>query len=375
MKVVMVTNGSLFHQAYLSSCFSRIPGVTYHCIVSTPIEHSSQKMRLSAELDFNFSIIVASKSKELWDYSRKLIQEADICIVGAENHAILEGIDRVYFRYSEHLFKTRFWYLNPRTYLRFPKMRLLYGREAKNSWLLCASSHAKFDFNFYGLYRDRCLKFGYFPQANAGRKIVNKNFPQSKDDELKIVFAGRSIDWKHPEIAFYATEKLESLGVNCSLTFVSLPNKLRDRICHKYRRLISSGKVEIIDELAPKDLMDIFADSHLFIFPSDNGEGFGATLYEAMSSEMAVIANKKAGATDLLVRDYDNGFVYKNKKQLDSILEAIASNPTSLKRVAEQAKHFIDEDYNAIKAANNLVNFVKSGYKETYRPIEPVSKV
>lgn len=375
MKVVMVTNGNLFHQGYLSSSFLKIPGVTYHCIISTPIEHTSQKMRLSTSLDFNFPIVIASKSKELWDFSRKLIEEADICIVGAENHAILEGIDRVYFRYSEHLFKTKFWYLNPKTYLRYPKMRIAYGHEAKKSWLLCASSRAKFDFNFYGLYKCRCLKFGYFPQANVGHPILDKHFPISKSDELKIVFAGRSIEWKHPEVAFYVAEKLMLLGVNCNLTFISLPSKLRNRVCHKYRKIISSGKAKIIDELSPKELMKVFADSHLFIFPSDNGEGFGATLYEAMSSKMAVIANKKAGSTDLLVKNESSGFVYKNKKQLDSILRVIASNPGALQKVAEEAKRFIDEKYSATKAAKNLVDFVRSGYKTVFPTSEPVAKL
>lgn len=156
-----------------------------------------------------------------WNEASNLIMESDICLVGSENPDLLKGISRVYFRYSEHIFKTPFWYLNPKTYLRFPKIRHSYIKEAKNGWLLCASSHAKFDYNFYGLYKNRCLRFGYFPRANVEVDLSGKKFPFSKKDELHIVYVGRSVRWKHPEKAFYFTERLLSLGVNCKLTFVS----------------------------------------------------------------------------------------------------------------------------------------------------------
>lgn len=375
MKVVFVTNGNLFHQSYLSSCLNSIPDVDYYCVESTPILVNGQKARLSRSFSYDFKIIKAYETSGDWEKARELIRDSDLCIVGSENPAILKGIDRVYLRYAEHIFRTKCWFLNPKTYLRFPKMWYRFKWQSSKSWLLCASSHAKFDFNFYGLYQHKCLKFGYFPKANVGLSLKDKSFPQSKKDELKIVFAGRSMKLKHPEIAFYVLRKMLSKGVNCKLTFVSQPSEFRSKILKKYKSLVKTNLVTIVDELAPSDLMKLFSNSHLFIFPSDNGEGFGATLYEAMSSRMAVIANRLAGSTNLLIGQSDRGFVYSSKKELDSIISKIANNLGILDRIATAAKTFIEEKYNAKVAAKNLVEFAKSGYTRDFPKDEPLSKL
>ena len=380
MKIVFVTNDITFHQSYLASCINSIQGVEYTYICSSPLDKNEQKMRLSVNEHYDFKILVAVPNTKEWDEARKLICESDVCLVGSENHAILKGIDRVYLRYSEHIFKTPLWYLNPKTYLRFPKMLYSYRKEARKGWLLCASSHTKFDFNFYHLYRNRCLKFGYFPKANLESDLSTKKFPSEKEEELKIVFAGRCIKWKHPEKAFYLTERLLALGVNCKLVFVSHTDgangeKLLNKIKSKYSSLISSGRVRLIDEMPYKDLMALFAKAHIFIFPSDNGEGFGATLYEGMSSKMVVIANKKAGSTNLLVKNGINGFSYTSKRELDQIISYISGNIRCLEPTATNAKKFIDSKYSARVAAQNLIEFAKSGYTKLLPSDEPLSKL
>lgn len=377
MHIILLTNSVLLHQLYLCNAFSSEPGVDFTLIISVPPAGlSNQKSRLLGNSgSFDFNIIRSYESDAERTRAIELIKEADICIVGAEDHSLLDGIKRPYFRYSEHINKHNYWYLYPKSYLRIPKMYLRYRNEQKGSYLLCASYYSKRDFNMYGLYRHRCLRFGYFPQGNIGNPLADKQFPISKKDELKLVFVGRSISWKHPDISFYALRKLRSKGVNCSLTFISLPSNLRKRILKKYRQEIDEGLVKVYDELPPKDIMSIFAESHLFIFSSNQGEGFGATLYEAMTSKVAVIANAKAGGTNLLVKDGENGFVYKTKRQLDGILDNIAENLSVLEKVASGAKKFTEEKYNAKVAAHNLAEFVKSGYTKSFPDDEPISKL
>ena len=377
MLIVLLTNSVLFHQWYLCSAFSQEPCVEFKLIVSLPpVGAENQKNRLlGSNTIFNFDVVRSYENDAERARALEFIKQADICIVGAEDHSLLKGIKRPFFRYSEHINKNNHWYLCPRAFLRIPKMYWRYRNEQKGSFLLCASYYAKRDFNLCGLYRNHCLKFGYFPQGNIGNPLINKKFPVNKQDELKLVFVGRSIHWKHPDISFYALRRLRSKGLNCSLTFISLPSKLRERITKKYKQEIDEGLVKVYDELPPKDIMSIFAESHLFIFSSDQGEGFGATLYEAMTSKVTVIANAKAGATNLLVKNGENGFVYKTKRQLDKILDNIADDPSILEKVASGAKQFTEEKYNAKVAAHNLVEFVKSGYTISFSDDEPIAKL
>ena len=377
MLVILVTNSVLIHQYYLCKALTKEPDIDFKLIVSEPPANlSNQKTRLFDNcLHFNFDIIRSYESDAERTRAIELIKEADMCIFGAEDHSLLKGIKRPCFRYSEHFNKWNLWFFHPKTFLRIPKMYRRYRNEQQGSFLLCASYYAKRDFNLCGLYRNHCLKFGYFPQGNIENSLTNKKFPVSKQDELKLVFVGRSINWKHPDISFYALRKLRAKGLNCSLTFISLPSKLRERIFKKYKQEIDGGFVKVYDELPPKNIMSIFAESHLFIFSSDQGEGFGATLYEAMTSKVAVIANARAGATNLLAKDGENGFVYKTKRQLDGILDNIAENPSILEKVASGAKQFTEEKYNAKVAAHNLVEFVRSGCTKSFPDDEPISKL
>ena len=377
MLVVFVTNSIILHQYFLAKSFVHEPDVIFKLIVSVKAaDCDEQKLRLFNLNDgLDIEVVYSYKNSEEREKAIRLIKSSDVCIVGSEDRSLLEGIRRQYFRYSEHFNKWNLWFFHPKTYLRIPRMFCRFRKEIPGSYLLCASYYAKRDFNLCGLYRNHCLKFGYFPQGNIGNPLTNKKFPVSKHDELKLVFVGRSINWKHPDISFYALEKLRSKGVNCSLTFISLPSKLRERIFKKYKQEIDDGLVKIYDELPPKDIMSIFAESHLFIFSSDQGEGFGATLYEAMTSKVAVIANVNAGATNLLVKDGENGFVFKTKRQLDRILDNIAENPAILEKVASGAKQFTEEKYNAKVAAHNLVEFVKSGCTKSFPNDEPISKL
>lgn len=377
MLVVFVTCGTLFHQLSLCKALIEEPDIDFKLIISEPPANlNNQKTRLfDNSLHFNFDVIRSYESNDERVFAIDLVKRADICIVGAEDHSLLKGIKRPFFRYSEHFNKKNHWYLHPKTFLRIPKIYCRYHNEQQGSYLLCASYYAKRDFNMCGLYREHCLKFGYFPQGNLENPLNGKKFPVSKKDELKLVFVGRSINLKHPDISFYALRKLRSKGLNCSLTFISLPSKLRERIFKKYKQEIDGGFVKVYDELPPKNIMSIFAESHLFIFSSDQGEGFGATLYEAMTSKVAVIANAKAGATNLLVKDGENGFVYKTKHQLDRILDSIAENPSMLEKVASGAKQFTEEKYNAKVAAHNLVEFVRSGCTKSFPDDEPISKL
>ena len=377
MLVVLVINSVLLHQLYLCNAFNSEQGIVFKLIVSIePADISNQKFRLSGDKNsYNFEIVHSYRSVQERERAIQLISEADICVVGGEDHSLLKNINRQYFRYGEHINKHNQWYLNPKTYLRMPKLYWRYHREQKGSWLLCASYYSKRDFNLCGLYRHHCLKFGYFPQGNIGNPLTDKKFPTNKEDELKLVFVGRSINWKHPDKSFYALRRLRLKGISCSLTFVSLPSKLRDRIFKKYQQEIDGGLVKIYDEVPPADIMKIFAESHLFIFSSDQGEGFGATLYEAMTSKVAVIANRKAGSTNLLVKNGENGFVYNTKRQLDSILDSIAEDPSILEKVASGAKKFTEEKYNAKVAVHNLIEFVKSGCKQSFPDDEPISKL
>ena len=94
----------------------------------------------------------------------KLINDSDIVIIGSApfkliNKRIKDG--KLVFKYSERVFK------NIKTKIEYP-LRMLkyirYGGLKSHINLLCASAYAQRDFNRMLCFRNRCYKWGYFPE-------------------------------------------------------------------------------------------------------------------------------------------------------------------------------------------------------------------
>ncbi len=57
--------------------------------------------------------------------------------------------------------------------------------------------------------------------------------------------------------------------------------------------------------------------AEIYLFTSDRQEGWGAVLNEAMNSGCAVLTSHEIGATPYLVKDGENGIVFKSRDQKD----------------------------------------------------------
>lgn len=141
MLVVLVTNSVLLHQCFLCEAFNNDPDVRFALVICfQPAGSCNQKARLLGDsLQFDFDIIRSYESDNERVRAIKAIEQADICIVGAEDHSLLKGIHRPFFRYSEHFNKKNHWYMCPKAYLRIPKLYWQYRKEQKGSYLIyCA---------------------------------------------------------------------------------------------------------------------------------------------------------------------------------------------------------------------------------------------
>ena len=67
----------------------------------------------------------------------------------------------------------------------------------------------------------------------------------------------------------------------------------------------------------------------IFIFTSDRQEGWGAVLNEAMDSGSTVVASDAIGSSPFLIKDGQNGFLFKseNHKSLYQKVAYLIDNP------------------------------------------------
>ena len=81
-----------------------------------------------------------------------------------------------------------------------------------------------------GSYLGRCFRWGYFPETKH-----YEDFPKVMEGKKKhsILWAGRLLDWKHPEVALEIANRLKAEGYDFRLNMIGagpMEQQLREQI-------------------------------------------------------------------------------------------------------------------------------------------------
>ena len=299
-------------------------------------------------------------SKDIQDINN-FLDEQDIIIVtlgSIEDERVnkyLKGKTNLVI-YSEHLSKLNALNSkNKRTIYYFKKLvkRPQYYRGiSRNNLVLCASSHAGYDFHITGFRKKNIYKFGYFPKYRYNLKIK---------DNHTMVFAGRNIYWKHYEDSLFALRHLRDKNYKYFLNIAGkdYPNDLKTEF----------NNVNLLGELNHEETINLLFESDLFVFSSTREEGWGVVLAEAMAAGCFVIANSNAGSTKYLVRNGYNGLTYNNRKQLIKCLnQYIGLSDKQKMIIRNNAVNTIKSIWNGEVAADRLYKLCLSLFnKEKFK--------
>ena len=357
MKIVQFSNYINHHQIPLANAFNHIPGVEYIFVATTPF--NNQRAAMGYE-DANSKYEFVLRAYEGADKERQahcLAKDADIVIVGsAPDTYMAERLDigKVTFHTSERYFKKG---LSIKTFPRYFASAMKHIRRYQNTplYYLCASAYTAKDVNTFSNFRERCFKWAYFTDVQDFdeeyllRKQVNKERPE-------ILWAGRFLDWKHPEAAIHIAERLREQGFNFKLRLIGGGNmelQLKSMVEKKH----IEDNVCFLGYLPPAKVRKHMEETDIFLFTSDFNEGWGAVLNEAMSSGCAVISSHAPGAAPYLVRDGENGFLYKNGDENDLFekTKLLLSDNKKRKSFGLNAYNTVKNTWNADVAANRLI--------------------
>ena len=253
----------------------------------------------------------AYSSSEAMDFALRLSDTSDIVIIGSAPEIYINDRirkNKLIFRYSERIFKKgRFRIFNPKTAFTLVKNHTIL--QQKKVYMLCASAYTASDFRLVNAYKGKAFTWGYFPEVkehNLDSLMSNKN-----GKIPKILWVGRLIDWKHPEVAVEVAHMLKNQSYQFEMEIIGtgpLESKLKELI--NYYNL--SENVRLLGSMHPELVREHMEAANIYIFTSDFNEGWGAVLNESMNSGCAVIASHAIGSVPLLMKHKRNGYVYKN---------------------------------------------------------------
>lgn len=375
MKFVFVSNYINHHQIPFCNAMMQETDGNFTFIQTEPMEQERVLMGWHEE-ERPFYVKCFYEEEQL---CKELIRNADVVLFGGtdEESYIRERLQsgKLIVRYSERLYKEALWKaISPRGLWR---KYLDHTRYRKSPvYLLCAGAYVPLDFSIVKAYPDKKFAWGYFPEVK--HYDVDKLLEQkSKDGEkVRILWAARMIDWKHPELAVETAEYLKKAGLLFSLEMIGdgiLREDVEEMIATKHLE----DCVTLLGARKPEEVREKMEQADIFLFTSDRKEGWGAVLNESMNSGCAVVADHLIGAAPWLVQQGKNGLLYKDG-DADSLFEAarrLAADRNLRLELGRNAYQTISEVWNAENAAKNLMRLVgeRTERDDSERPC-PVAK-
>ena len=359
MKVTFVSNYINHHQIpFCNAMYERLGGD--FCFIQTePMEEERIRMGWGEELEkIPYLRIYYKQEAEC----RGLIADSEAVLFGGveDESYIVERLraGKLTVRLSERLYKEGRWKaISPRglhkKYIDHTQYR------KKNVYLLCNGGYVAGDFHIVRAYPDKMFKWGYFPETKrpgieALRECKQKRREQT--GKISLLWAGRFIDWKHPEDAVKLAGRLKKEGFSFTLTMVG-GGEMEQQL--KAIAAAEGLQEEIIFTgfRKPEEVRRYMEEADIYLFTSDYKEGWGAVLNEAMNSGCAVVVNTAIGAAPFLLKPNINGLIYPNGKwelfyrQVTELLR----HPEEIDRLGAAAYTTITEEWNAELAAERLL--------------------
>lgn len=362
MKLVFISNFYNHHQKPLADELYSIIGEGYHIIETEKISQERLDMGWGGESKPPYVLSFNEDNAGC----QRIIDEADVAIIGSAPRALVEPrlkADKLTFYYSERPYKK----MPP-----FYKLVVHFLRNLKdiirhkNLYILCASAYASADFAKVYTFVDKAYKWGYFTELKEYEDIdalIDKKTTNS------ILWTGRFIGWKHPEFAIEVAKKLKADGYDFKLNMIGV-GALEEQIRELIEREGLSDCVEMLGSMRPEEVREHMEKSEIFLFTSDRNEGWGAVLNESMNSACAVVANSAIGSVPFLMKDGENGWMYRDGdiNDLYNKVRGLLDNPEERKKLSQNAYKTMLCEWNAKNATNKFLELCKLMQNGQYKP-------
>ena len=356
-KIVFISNYFNHHQKYLSEELFKLTNGSYCFIETEPIEEERLKMGWG-ENEAPDYVKQSYLSDEKLRECRDIIDNADCIITGSAPEFLLDNrkkSGKLIFRYSERLLKKGFEPLKyPLRYLRFHKNT----PKNANIYLLCASAYTAADYAKFGLFKDKTFKWGYFPEAKRYEDIEEIINSKKKNS---ILWVGRFLDLKHPDAAIRASKKLKENGYKFELNIIGT-GAMKQGLKNMISDYCLENEVHMLGTMKPEQVREHMEKSQVYLFTSDRNEGWGAVLNEAMNSGCAVVASHAIGSVPFLLKNGENGLIYKDgdEEDLYNKVKLLLDDSDLCNKYGKEAYLTLTDTWSAAIAAKRFVELSES---------------
>lgn len=291
------------HQFFLSEELYKKTNGEYTFIATEPI--TEERIKLGwPKIKAPYIIELTEKNEE---DILSMIMEADVVIIGSAPYRLVKKrirAGKLTFTYGERPYKKEPSLLT----LLVHRLRYTSQYHYPNVYRLCASAFSPLDYARTNTFVGKSYRWGYFPEVK-----VYDNFESMYNNKIpnSILWCGRLIDWKHPEVAVSVAQRLKHEGIAFKMDIIG-SGYMYEEIAELIKSQKLDSEVTLHSSMTPEKIREYMEKSAIYLFTSDRQEGWGAVLNEAMNSGCAVVANCAIGAVPFLLKDKVNGYIYED---------------------------------------------------------------
>ncbi len=357
MTITFFSNFLVPHQLYFCQCMVKLLGDKFIFVATQPFNQKEVTKGFD-DINLNHSFCLPSYLNE--DNHKKMLylcDNSDIVVIGSAPEWIFRRrikSGKVLFRYSERAFKPLSKNnKNPISIACMIKGNTVYYN--RPLYMLCASAYTAGDYLKVNAYKNKAYRWGYFPKG-SDKSTEDLLFLKSRNEKIIITWVGRMISWKHGEKAIEVANFLKEKNIDFKLKLIGDGDCRAEweEKCFSYNL---SGSVEFVGNMKNNEVITVLESTDVFLFTSDANEGWGAVVNEAMSCACAVVACSSAGSVPYLVKEGDNGFMFKEGDDLKLFYDTmrLCTETDLRKKLSTNAKNTIANEWSAENASKNLV--------------------
>lgn len=353
MKVVLLSNFLNPHTVNLCIEFLLHKKVKEFYFIATVQQSKERELLGFKELNHQYDFVLRMYNENEKKIAIELIKNADVVISGGlGNEFVTQRIkdNKLTFIYSERIYKFGLYRcMNPISRKNIYEKLLKYKNN--NVYYLSVGAYMPYDLSLLGFPKEKIFQWAYFPEVKC-LKI-------EKSAQLTLLWVGRMIKEKHPQIAVEIAEKLKLLGIEFRLVMIGdgpEAKKIQDSVREKGLET----QVEFLGICPPDVTQSYMAESKVFLFTSDYWEGWGATLSESMGHGCVPIASYKAGASEILIENDINGYIYHTIDEAIAAIKNLLQDEVKMIHLSDVAKYTIETKWSAKNAVYNFIKVAES---------------
>ena len=351
MKLAFYVNYLNHHQVAVADELYRLLGEDFTFVATYP--RNGAELKGGEDYSMRPYCLLAAERDDAYQKAMKLLQEVDVAVIGGGNldyEVARAKTGKLTFEMSERWLK-RGWFnvLSPLVLKNLYYYYTLFKH--KSIYKLCCSGYAASDCAKLGAYKNRCYKWGYF----TGVGVENMS-TAARNSTVSILWSARFLQLKHPELPVKMATRLKHAGYRFTLHMYGegVEQKNTQALVHQYG---VEDVVRFMGNIPNAELLREMSQHEIFLFTSNQLEGWGAVVNEAMSNGCVPVVSDAAGCAPYLIKDGENGLLFKsgNTDALTEKVRWLLDHPMERRKMREAAVRHIKTLWNSGHAAESLL--------------------